>query len=243
MKYPNLERKGFHRVLCCFYLNAIKVKFTKNERDINILLLNKEGWNRLADVYDKNNPVCITTLFKRFVASLPVHGRVLDAGCGTGIPLSSYLVERGFDLTGIDIAPRMVAIASRNVPTGKFIEMSLSNITWDGTFDGVVASYSMLLLDPRQFKESAKRIGRALQTNGYLYLSLNENVDQEAVQDEDTFIEIAGVPIYSRTYTEQEVTSSFGDGGMNVIELHKRTINSFLFGEEHMMEFLMQKEP
>jgi ubiquinone/menaquinone biosynthesis C-methylase UbiE len=43
----------------------------------------------------------------------PLHGRrVLEAGCGTG-DLSLELLDRGAELTGLDVSPRMVELAQR----------------------------------------------------------------------------------------------------------------------------------
>ncbi|HME54397.1 MAG TPA: class I SAM-dependent methyltransferase [Candidatus Lokiarchaeia archaeon] len=215
----------------------------RKKKYTDILTLNKEGWDNLANIYDENNPVQQTRLFKRFLALLPEHGALLDAGCGTGLPLSSFLVKYGFDVTGIDLSRAMIDLASHHVPGGTFIEMSMTEMRWESEFNGVVASYSMLLLDPLHFKDAAERISRALRPGGLFYLSLNENVDPAETMCDDAFIEIAGIPIYSRAYTEQEVTDTFGNAGMLVIEMDRRIITSTLFGEEHMMEFLMQKDP
>jgi SAM-dependent methyltransferase len=213
----------------------------KNKKDIDILTLNKKGWDRLASIYDKQNPVRITKLFTRFVSMLPEQGELLDAGCGTGLPFSSFLVNHGFIVTGVDLSPEMIALASRHVPAGTFIEMSMTDIAWDSEFDGIVSSYSMLLLDPSRFETTTIRLERALRPEGLLYLSLNENIDPAETQQDDEFIEIAGIPIYSRGYTEREVTDAFTESGMSIIEMEKRDITSKLFGKEHMMEFLMQK--
>jgi len=38
----------------------------------------------------------------RFVQSLPVGARVLDLGCGGGIPIAAILIGQGFEVTGVD---------------------------------------------------------------------------------------------------------------------------------------------
>src|SRR5262245_54130303 len=46
--------------------------------------------------------------------------RVLDIGCGAGIPLTRALSE-AFDVTGIDISTRQIELARANVPAARFI--------------------------------------------------------------------------------------------------------------------------
>jgi cyclopropane fatty-acyl-phospholipid synthase-like methyltransferase len=85
---------------------------------------------------------------------LPEKGKVLDLGCGTGLPYARYLVEKGFDVLGVDLSEEMVKVASKNVPEASFVQLSMNWITYRDEFDGVLSSFSMLLLPPDLFKET-----------------------------------------------------------------------------------------
>jgi SAM-dependent methyltransferase len=52
----------------------------------------------------------------RFCDLLPAGAKVLDVGCGSGVPIARELVRRGFDLTGVDAAPEMLSLFRRNLP-------------------------------------------------------------------------------------------------------------------------------
>jgi len=52
---------------------------------------------------------------------LPAGARVLDVGCGTGLPTGRQLVAGGCEVTGIDISPVMLDLARRNVPQATFV--------------------------------------------------------------------------------------------------------------------------
>ena len=39
------------------------------------------------------------------------EGDILDIGCGTGYPLTHYLIEKKFKVTGIDASEKMIEIA------------------------------------------------------------------------------------------------------------------------------------
>ena len=56
-------------------------------------------------------------------AAIPVR-RVVDAGCGAG-PLAAALVEAGFEVTGIDQSPELLAIARNAVPGARFLPGSI----------------------------------------------------------------------------------------------------------------------
>ncbi|MCA1810047.1 MAG: class I SAM-dependent methyltransferase, partial [Lentisphaerae bacterium] len=59
-----------------------------------------------------------------------------DAGCGTG-HWSMFFAQRGFDVTGVDLSPAMIAMArARHAPHCRFITANLLNLPFpDGTFD------------------------------------------------------------------------------------------------------------
>lgn len=75
--------------------------------------------------------------------------RVLDVGCGTGIA-AAVVLERwpGISISGIDISPRMVELASQLVPEARFQVASVHHLPWeDGSFDLVTALDGLLDLD------------------------------------------------------------------------------------------------
>ena len=58
-------------------------------------------------------------LLGRLLAGLPATPKVLDAGCGAGVPVARLLVER-CEVVGTDISPVQVELARGNVPKAKF---------------------------------------------------------------------------------------------------------------------------
>jgi 2-polyprenyl-3-methyl-5-hydroxy-6-metoxy-1,4-benzoquinol methylase len=47
---------------------------------------------------------------------LSAGATVLDLGCGTGLPISQALIERGFNVYGVDASPTIVAVFRANFP-------------------------------------------------------------------------------------------------------------------------------
>jgi 2-polyprenyl-3-methyl-5-hydroxy-6-metoxy-1,4-benzoquinol methylase len=55
--------------------------------------------------------------------------RVLDLGCGAGVPAAQALAGRGFDVTGVDISEVHVDRARRLVPQARFVCADMA--TWE----------------------------------------------------------------------------------------------------------------
>src|SRR3954453_6805749 len=73
---------------------------------------------RYDDVFPHKSGQIIAT---QWVADrLAAGARVLDLGCGTGVPTAGMLVESGLEVIGVDVSTEMLALARRNVPTGRF---------------------------------------------------------------------------------------------------------------------------
>ena len=53
---------------------------------------------------------------EEFARLLPKGAKVLDFGCGSGVPVTSFLIKAGFDVTGIDFSEEMLRLARKNVP-------------------------------------------------------------------------------------------------------------------------------
>ena len=75
---------------------------------------------------------------------LPAGARVLDLGCGSGIPTTRRLAER-FAVTGVDISAEQVRRASANVPGARFLRADMTALELPpGALDAVVAFYSII---------------------------------------------------------------------------------------------------
>jgi len=207
----------------------------------NILDLNKRAWNSIAEIYDDRSETPISDVFTMFTGRLPEKGKVLDLGCGTGLPYARYLVEKGFDVLGVDLSEDMVKVASKNVPEATFVQLSMNEITHRDEFDGVMSSFSMLLLPPDLFRETASRIHSALVEGGLFYLSLNEPASISDDPDSEVFVNIMGQDMYSRAYTVEEIENYFQPLGFLLVKFNRDIHVSEEFGEEHVIEFIYHK--
>ena len=212
------------------------------KNDLDIIKLNKKAWDKAAKTYDQEFHGKTYTLFNQFCEKLPQGGDILDLGSGTGLPYAKLLIEKGFNVLGIDISAEMIKIARKNVPKAKFKEMSMTDLNYKKEFDGIFSSYSMLLLNPSLFKDTAKRIVHALKKGGVLYLCLNGPWIKGADLDKDVIIEFKGEKMYSRPYSKEEILNIFIPLGMKLLKFEREIITSETFGKENMNTYIFTLE-
>ncbi len=122
-------------------------KMTKQTEDIYLEVLNinrdemKETtyyeYDRIAD---RKRVDFISDVLKK---SLPKNSNILDVGCGNGV-ISRHLGREGFDVTGIDVSEKTIAIAKANtvnLPQVKFIKKSAEELVEAGEkYDAIICS-------------------------------------------------------------------------------------------------------
>jgi ubiquinone/menaquinone biosynthesis C-methylase UbiE len=106
------------------------------------------------------------------IARLPGQARVLDLGCGGGIPSTRRLAER-FDVVGVDISEAQLRVARANVPGAMFIRGDMSELDLpDASFDGITAFYSISHLPRDEHGLVFQRVGRWLKPGGLFLATL-----------------------------------------------------------------------
>ena len=73
---------------------------------------------------------------------LPDAARVLELGCGAGVPDTQLLAER-FRVTGVDISRKQIERARVSVPSADFLQADFTSLQLEpGSFEAVAAFYS-----------------------------------------------------------------------------------------------------
>jgi hypothetical protein len=123
-----------------------------------------------------------------------------------------------------------------NVPKGNFKVQSIDKISNKNFYDGIVASYSLQLLNPDTFKYVIALCSKALKKNGLMYVSLNE-----ATERKSDFAVMMGEKMFFKDYSKLELISNFAEYDMEKIDLNRSVKNSETFGKEYMIEMIFQK--
>jgi len=133
--------------------------------------------------------------------------RILDAGCGTGVPTAWQLTEAGMNVIGIDISPVMLSLARKNVPGATFTEMDITDLDPGiGEIDAVVAFFSLLMLPHREIPSALARFRQILVPRGWLVLGMVEaDVDDMPIPFLGAQVRVAG---YARSALRDVVTAA-----------------------------------
>ena len=103
---------------------------------------------------------------------LPAGGRVLDVGCGCGVPVARAVAAAGHQVTGIDLSDVQIGRARRLVPTGTFVRGDITELDWPpASFDAVVALYSIIHVPVGAQPALLAAFGRWLVDGGVLLLT------------------------------------------------------------------------
>src|SRR6266480_3477717 len=100
---------------------------------------------------------------------LKPKARVLDLGCGAGVPATKLLVRAGFDVLGVDISQVQIERAQQLVPGATFVVADMA--TWESepaSFDAVVSFFAVTHLPIQDQQDLFPRIRRWLRPGGLL---------------------------------------------------------------------------
>lgn len=107
--------------------------------------------------------------------SLPDGAAVLDLGCGTGVPITKTLIDRGFDVYGIDASPSIIAAFRARFPTIPVECAAVEDSDFFGrAFEGVVAWGLFFLLDADAQRRLIAKIAAVLPRGGRLLFTATQ---------------------------------------------------------------------
>lgn len=137
--------------------------------------------------------------------------RILDVGCGLGVPVDEELVKAGFEVTGIDLVPSYIAEARRRVPGAAFEVRDMRELgVGEYAVEAVVCLYALFHVPRSEHAKMLTTFASFLPKNGMLLLSLGD----VAFEGEH---EMYGVKSYSSQYGRAQNRRLVEGGGLQVI--------------------------
>ena len=134
----------------------------------------KAGYNNIAVRYLAERTVDSedVRLLDDFIELLAPHAKVLDAGCGAGVPISRSLAEH-FDVTGVDFSETQIELAKKNVSNAKFLCDDMTRLKFrEGTFDGICSYYAIIHIPREEHQLLLLNFYHMLKTGGVALLCL-----------------------------------------------------------------------
>jgi SAM-dependent methyltransferase len=94
--------------------------------------------------------------------------KVLDLGCGCGVPATRLLAEQ-FHVTGVDFSPVQIERAERLVPKASFLRADITEVAFPAAgFDAIVSFFAVIHVPLEEQPALFARMAEWLRPGGYL---------------------------------------------------------------------------
>ena len=171
-----------------------------------------KGYNVIAnDYYTHRDLNKFNGELEKFSSLIPEGGRVLDVGCGAGIPTARYLVKKGLKVTGIDISDKMLQMARKNVPEAEFLKKDMMLLDFDGNkFDGIISVYSLFHVPKQEHFKIFQNFYRILKPAGILLINTG-------ISESEGVSSFFGVPMFWSNNKPEKTLESVKNSGFSII--------------------------
>jgi len=121
---------------------------------------------------------------EKFLNLLPPDAKVLELGCGAGLPVTRALTQNTAHVTAIDISPKQITLARHNAPGATYFCTDMMGLEFPaGSFDAVCAFYAITHLPREEHGEMFAHIARWLKRGGFVLASLGAAPADGEVKD------------------------------------------------------------
>jgi len=148
----------------------------------------RTGYDTLSYAYrqDDDCPVHHTRWAHPLLELLPTNGaRVLELGCGCGVPVAQTLARAGHHLVGVDISAVQIKRAKGLVPGGQFFRADITELVGVSVgggiqdvilnsvpFDAVVALYVLIHMPVEEQVALFRHLGNWIKAGGYCMMTV-----------------------------------------------------------------------
>jgi 2-polyprenyl-3-methyl-5-hydroxy-6-metoxy-1,4-benzoquinol methylase len=183
----------------------------------------ESGYDQMAEQYlatkDPEDPLALRAL-EDLASLLPSQAAVLDLGCGAGVPVTRWLADRGFAVTGVDVSAKQLQLARTFVPDGTFIKADMTEVDFGPeSFDAVAAFHSIIHVPRTEHPALLESIHRWLRPGGALLATMTV-ADYEG-RDEDW--EGWGAPMVWSHYGRDVNVAMLREAGFEIRYAEART--------------------
>jgi cyclopropane fatty-acyl-phospholipid synthase-like methyltransferase len=142
---------------------------------------------------------------------LPDGARVLELGCGAGVPATALLARR-FDVLGVDISAAQLALAAERVPTARFRKADMTTLDFPpGTFDAITAFYSLNHIPLAEQRALITKAATWLRPGGLFLVSLGTGGSKDAIEP------WLGVPMFFASHDQDTNRRHLSEAGLAAV--------------------------
>jgi SAM-dependent methyltransferase len=158
----------------------------------------------------------------RFLDSLPIGARVLDLGCGVGVPILAELVTRGCRAVGVDFSRSSLRQARALCPGAALVRADLAEVDFaPAAFDAAVAFDSIWHVPRQEHCRVLAQLRGWLREHASVLLTLAVAPETER----ELFTDLLGAPIYYDAQTEAQSLSLLRASGFKIVDRHLQPIS------------------
>jgi ubiquinone/menaquinone biosynthesis C-methylase UbiE len=190
----------------------------------------RTGYNNIAERYlaERTRDSEDVRLLKDFIERLPENSKVLDAGCGAGIPISQMLSEY-FQVTGVDFSEAQIELAKKNVLNAEFLCEDMTQLNFpENTFDGITSYYATIHIPREEHQSLLANFYRMLKPGGIALLCLGA---ENLIDDIDE--NYLGTRMYWSHYDTETYLKMLNTVGFSII-WSKRVADDTCEGAGHL---------
>ena len=138
-----------------------------------------QEYDRIADWYavDRSRTIGVAEVLA-VAATLPTHSRILDIGCGNGVPITEALVNAGHRVVGLDSSSGMLALFRVNLPNTPVVKGDARQCPFAACEFDAAISWGMMFHLPRVDQAAVfESVSRALKPSAPFLFTAAETAD------------------------------------------------------------------
>ncbi|WP_431513050.1 class I SAM-dependent methyltransferase [Variovorax sp. DAIF25] len=178
----------------------------------------RDGYDKVSLAYRSGNEADDDPVYARWTArlanDLAPSARLLDLGCGCGIPTTRALAALG-SVVGVDISPVQIERARSLVPAAEFLCEDMSTLRFpQGSFDAVVSFYAIIHVPLEEQPDLFKRIASWLKPGGLFVATLGSGAWTGTEQD---WLGVEGAEMYWSHADSKTYKAWLAEAGMELL--------------------------
>jgi SAM-dependent methyltransferase len=145
----------------------------------------RAGYNKIASSYtalrtpESDDVQLLNLLLDR----LPRRAMVLDAGCGSGFPVTQFLAKY-FRVTGVEFAYEQIRLARENLPDSTLVCADISQMPFrKDVFDAICSFYAIIHVPRQEHPKLLTDLHRILKTGGLALLCMGAGDLQDDIAE------------------------------------------------------------
>jgi ubiquinone/menaquinone biosynthesis C-methylase UbiE len=177
----------------------------------------RDGYDAVARSYlaDRTVDGADITALSELTRRLTPNARVLDAGCGAGVPVTLALLAAGTETVGLDFSRAQLDLARELVPAAPPVQGDLARLPFaDASFDAVVSYYAIIHVPRADHPFVFAEVRRVLRRGGWALLCVGA-ADLAEDHDPESWL---GAPMYWSHFDGSTNLDLIRSVGLEIVE-------------------------